>query len=188
MRVRRVVTGHNGQGEAVFVDDGYVEPTTVALSTTEYHELWRADSAPQFPDQGEIGAKTTFFPGLGGYRFFILTIPPGDGHANLEDLDLEAGLRELQEKLPGVLETNEYDNPGMHTTDTVDMEIVLSGEVVLELANGVERTLRTGDVNIQNGTRHRWHNRGTEPVTMAVVMVGASRQLPRTPPSQESMR
>src|SRR5208283_3071336 len=52
MRVRRVVTGHNDQGEAVFVDDGYVEPTTVALSTTEYHELWRADSAPQFPDLG----------------------------------------------------------------------------------------------------------------------------------------
>jgi len=177
MRVRRVITGHNGQGETVFVDDGYVEPTTVALSTTEYHELWRADAPSQFPDRGEIGAKTTFFPGLGGYRFFILTIPPGDGHANLENVDLEAGLRELQEKLPGVLETNEYDDPGMHTTDTVDMEIVLSGEVVLEL-----------DVNIQNGTRHRWHNRGTAPVTMAVVMVGASRQLPRTPPSQESMR
>jgi quercetin dioxygenase-like cupin family protein len=63
----------------------------------------------------------------------------------------------------------------MHTTDTVDMEIMLSGEVVLELDNGVERTLRTGDVNIQNGTRHRWHNRGTEPATMAVVMVGATR-------------
>jgi mannose-6-phosphate isomerase-like protein (cupin superfamily) len=132
-------------------------------------------SAPSFPDRGENGPKTTFFPGLGGYRFFILTIPPGDGHANLEGVDVEAGLRELQEKLPGVLETNEFDNPGMHTTDTVDMEIVLSGEVVLELDNGVERTLHTGDVNIQNGTRHRWHNRGTEPATMAVAVVGARR-------------
>jgi quercetin dioxygenase-like cupin family protein len=64
----------------------------------------------------------------------------------------------------------------MHTTDTVDMEIILSGEVVLELDNSVERTLHTGDVNIPNGTRHRWHNRGKEPVTMAVVMVGARRE------------
>ncbi len=175
MQVRRMVTGHNEQGEAVFVDDGYVEPTTVALSTTQYHELWRADSTPQFPDGGENGPKTTFLPALCGYRFFLLTIPPGDGHANLEGVDVEAGLRELQEKLPGVLETNEFDNPRMHTTDTVDMEIMLSGEVVLELDNGVERTLRAGDVNIQNGTRHRWHNRGTEPATMAVVMVGATR-------------
>lgn len=175
MRVRLVVTGHSEQGEAVFVDDGYVEPTTVALSTTQYHELWRADSAPQFPNCGENGPKTTFFPAPGGYRFFLLTIPPGDGHANLEGVDVAAGLRELQEKLPGVLETNEFDNPGMHTTDTVDMEIMLSGEVVLELDNGVERTLHTGDVNIQNGTRHRWHNRGTEPATMAVFIIGASR-------------
>ncbi len=84
-------------------------------------------------------------------------------------------MRELQEKLPGVLETNEFDHPGMHTTDTVDMEIMISGEIVLELDDGIETTLRAGDVNIQNGTRHRWHNRGTEPAVMAVAMVGLSR-------------
>jgi quercetin dioxygenase-like cupin family protein len=73
------------------------------------------------------------------------------------------------------LESNELDQPGMHTTDTVDMEIVISGEIILELDDGVETTLRAGDVNIQNGTRHRWHNRGSEPAVLAVAMVGASR-------------
>ncbi|MCW2664466.1 MAG: hypothetical protein JWP83_5618 [Mycobacterium sp.] len=29
----------------------------------------------------------------------------------------------------------------MHTTDTVDMEIILSGEILLELDDGVETTL-----------------------------------------------
>ena len=52
---------------------------------------------------------------------------------------------------------------------------MLSGEVVLELDNGVERTLHTGDVNIQNGTRHRWHNRGGVPAVLAVAMVGLPR-------------
>jgi mannose-6-phosphate isomerase-like protein (cupin superfamily) len=178
MQVRRVVTGHNDRGEAVFVDDAYVEPTTVTLSTTVYHELWRGDEAPTFPDPGVEGPKTTYFPSPGGYRFLILTIPPGDGHADIEGVDIEAGVRELQEKLPGLLETNEFDNPGMHTSDTVDMEIILSGEVVLELDNAVERTLQPGDVNIQNGTRHRWHNRGGVPVVMAIVMVGALRAEP----------
>ena len=98
-----------------------------------------------------------------------------DGGADVEGLDIEAGLRELQAKLPGMLETNEYDQPGMHTTDTVDMEIVISGEIVLELDDGVETTLRPGDVNIQNGTRHRWHNRGSEPAVLAVAMVGLPR-------------
>ena len=32
MNVRRVVTGHDAHGKAVIVDDGVVEPTTVALS------------------------------------------------------------------------------------------------------------------------------------------------------------
>jgi quercetin dioxygenase-like cupin family protein len=63
----------------------------------------------------------------------------------------------------------------MHTTGTVDMEIVISGELVLELDDGIEPTLRAGDVNIQNGTRHRWHNRGAEPTVTAVAMVGLSR-------------
>jgi mannose-6-phosphate isomerase-like protein (cupin superfamily) len=175
MNVRRVVTGHDAHGNAVIVDDAVVEATTVTLSPTVYHELWRADSNPTLPDAGANGPKTTFFPPVGGYRFFLLTFPPGDGSADFEGVDIEAGLRELQEKLPGVLETNELDQPGMHTTDTVDMEIVISGEIVLELDEGVETTLRAGDVNIQNGTRHRWHNRGSEPAVLAVAMVGASR-------------
>lgn len=178
MKVRRVVTGHDDQGKAIFVDDQLVEPTTVALSKTSYHELWRADAAPSFPGPGANGLKTTFFPSLGGYRFFLLTIPPGENYADLEGIDIEAGLRDLQEKMPGMLETNDFDHPGMHTTDTVDMEIVLSGEIVLELDDGAETTLHAGDVNIQNGTRHRWHNRSNEPVVMAVAMVGASRAEP----------
>lgn len=176
MSVRRVVTGHDAHGKAIIVDDHVVEPTTVTLTSTMYHELWRADAFPTLPDAGTNGPKTSFFPPVGGYRFFLFTYPPGDGGADLEGIDIEAGMRELQEKLPGVLETNELDQPGMHTTDTVDMEIVISGEIVLELDEGVETTLRAGDVNIQNGTRHRWHNRGSEPAVLAVAMVG----LPRT--------
>ena len=175
MGIRRVVTGHDENGKAIFVADDVVEPTTVLLSTTAYHELWRGDSTPVLPSPGLNGSKTTFFPQPDGYRFFVMTLPPGDGQAPLTGVDVEAGLKELEEKLPGVLETQDFENPGMHTSDTVDMEIVLSGEFVLELDDGAEATLRPGDVNIQNGTRHRWHNRGTEPAVMAVVIIGAKR-------------
>ena len=67
------------------------------------------------------------------------------------------------------------DDPGMHTTDTVDFEVVISGEIVLELDDGAEKVLRAGDTNIQNGTRHRWHNRGSEPAVIATFIVGAHR-------------
>jgi quercetin dioxygenase-like cupin family protein len=69
----------------------------------------------------------------------------------------------------------EADDPGMHTTDTVDFEVVISGEIILELDDGAEKVLRAGDTNIQNGTRHRWHNRGSEPAVIATFIVGANR-------------
>ena len=76
---------------------------------------------------------------------------------------------------PGIAERFEPDNPGMHTTDSVDYIVVLAGEVWLELDDGRLTRLRAGDTVVQNGTRHAWRNRGTEPVTLAVVQLGVQR-------------
>jgi quercetin dioxygenase-like cupin family protein len=64
----------------------------------------------------------------------------------------------------------------MHRTDTVDFEYVLSGEVWLQLDDGIEVLLRAGDTLIQNGTRHGWRNKGTEPCRMVVILIGARRR------------
>jgi quercetin dioxygenase-like cupin family protein len=53
--------------------------------------------------------------------------------------------------------------------------VVLSGEVVLELDDGAKKVLRPGDTAVQNGTRHRWGNPGTEPAVLAVFLIGAYR-------------
>ena len=42
----------------------------------------------------------------------------------------------------------------MHITDTIDFEVGLSGEVILELDGEAEKVLRAGDTVVQNGTRH----------------------------------
>ena len=57
-----------------------------------------------------------------------------------------------------------------HATDTIDYGIVLSGEIWMELDEG-EVHLRTGDVVIQRSTLHNWVNRGTEPCTIAFVLI-----------------
>jgi quercetin dioxygenase-like cupin family protein len=85
-------------------------------------------------------------------------------------------LAEFEQMLPGLASYVEPDHPGMHTTATVDFEVVLSGEVVLELDDGTEVVLRTGDTVVQNGTRHRWSNRSDAPATLAVFIVGAHHQ------------
>jgi hypothetical protein len=176
--MRRVVTGER-DGKAVFVEDGDIDATTTSLSAVTYHEIWRGDDQPAFPADGTNGTKSTFFPAAGGYRFFILTLPPGGAHGDPDSApspdDLAEAVREMDEKLPGIRDWLEADDPGMHRTDTVDMEIVLSGEIVLELDDGVEKVLRAGDTNIQNGTRHRWHNRSSEPAVLACFLVGGTR-------------
>ena len=63
----------------------------------------------------------------------------------------------------------------MHTTDSTDFGVFLSGNVVLELDDGAEVSLSPGDVVVQNGTRHRWRVVGDVPATLAVFIVGAHR-------------
>ena len=65
---------------------------------------------------------------------------------------------------------------GMHTTDTVDFDVVVSGEVVLELDDRAEVLLKAGNCVIQNGTRHAWHNRSSANCLIAVTLPGAQRK------------
>ena len=61
----------------------------------------------------------------------------------------------------------------MHRTRSMDYAVILSGSIVLELDDGVEVSLDAGDVLVQRGTNHNWVNRGTEPCTIAFVLIDA---------------
>jgi mannose-6-phosphate isomerase-like protein (cupin superfamily) len=174
VNVRRVVTGHDAQGHAVFVNDDVLPPTTAAmLPGVEFHRVWGADTVQQFPNAGALPPAPLYFPPVGGFRFGLFTLPPAGTALPHEQLDAAAAFKELDEKLPGLVQYMEPDAPGMHTTPTVDIDLVLSGEVVLELDNGAMTTLRPGDSVVQNGTRHRWRNEGTTPATIAYFICGA---------------
>lgn len=173
MDVRRVVTGHDADGKAVFVSDDVVAPVAPAVMPgSEFHRLWGADEAPRFPDDGAVPPHSSYFPPVGGVRFGFFTIPPA-GAVLPEDLDVAAGLAEVERTLPGLMGHMEADDPGMHTTATVDFEVVLEGAVTLELDDGATVTLRPGDTVVQNGTRHRWSNPGDVPARLAVFIAGA---------------
>ena len=173
MNKRLVVTGRDASGKSVFVSDERIEPIKVALVPgAEFHRLWGGDTVPSLPADGTPPAQPTYFPPPNGYRFGFFTLPPLDEGA-LGEIDMNAALQEFAEKLPGLAEHMEPDNPGMHTTTTIDYGVVVSGSVVLELDDGAEVELKTGDAYIQNGTRHRWINREKEPAVIAIAIVGA---------------
>src|SRR5207247_9280981 len=113
----------------------------------------------------------------------LFMLPP-DSMTPAAEVDVEWALKEAEEKLPGAIAHLEPDNPGMHTTDTIDFEYIISGEVWLELDDGVEVHLRAGDTVVQNGTRHAWRNKSSEPCKIVVFMVG----VPRHPSGLEAAR
>jgi mannose-6-phosphate isomerase-like protein (cupin superfamily) len=176
MKVRRVVTGHTPNGKATVASDTEVDAITLdLLPGAEFYRLWGADEAPTFPDSGSPRPAPSYFPPVGGFRFGLFTVAP-DTVAMPEDLDMQLALAEMEGKLPGLAACLEGDNPGMHTTNTIDFEYVLSGEVWLELDDGEEVHLRAGDTVVQNGTRHAWRNRHTEPCRLVVCLIGAHRR------------
>jgi hypothetical protein len=173
MKIRRVVTGHDSKGKAVFASDTQVDAVTAALLPgSEFHRLWGGNRAPSFPDDGSLPDQNPYFPAVGGFRFGMFTLPPESQSRPVIE-DMAAAAVELEATLPGLAGFMEADAPGMHTTSTIDFEVVLEGEVWLELDDGAVAHLRAGDTVVQNGTRHAWHNRGHKPARLAVFIIGA---------------
>jgi hypothetical protein len=133
------------------VSDEQVTPVTPALAPGGgIHRIWRADQAPNFPDAGLPSPQLSYLPPARGFRFAFFTVGPV-GTRFSDDFDVSSATVEFEKQLPGLLSHFESGNKGIQTTDTIDFEIVISGEVVLELDNGAQTLLRPGDTVVQNG-------------------------------------
>ena len=67
------------------------------------------------------------------------------------------------------------DDPGMHTTDTIDYVYIVAGQADLELDDGRTERVTAGDCVVQRGTRHAWRVVGEEPLVLCAVLIGAER-------------
>jgi mannose-6-phosphate isomerase-like protein (cupin superfamily) len=177
MEIHCVVTGQNETGKSVIVRNTPVQPICLALFPGyEFHRVWGSDSVPELPSDGTLPRQPRYFPPKNGFRFGFFTIPPETRTRVDGRINTASAIEEIQQRLPGMLEVLERDHPGMHTTDTVDFDVVVSGEVYLELDDEAEVLLKAGDCVIQNGTRHAWHNRSSEKCLIAVTLLGAERK------------
>lgn len=179
--LRRAVTGVGGNGQAVITSDGQ-PPRTAGMTTFPgfwMSEIWAVDGHPALPPDGDpTVTMTKFIPDAGDIRVRIWSFPPATA-ARL-DVDPAAFDKELATLFPGFEDTVDPDNPGMHITDTIDVNIVISGELVLRLDSGEEARFGPGDSIVQLGTQHAWANEQDQPCVVATVMVGA-RRTPREP-------
>lgn len=100
----------------------------------------------------------------------IVQFPPKTAFIGIDPV---AAGEEERRVLPGLAELFDPARPGFHATPTIDQAILLQGEIWLELDEGQETLVRAGDVVIQNGTPHAWHNRTDKPAIIAAFMLGA---------------
>ncbi|HSV34169.1 MAG TPA: cupin domain-containing protein [Ramlibacter sp.] len=180
MQIRRVVASNGADGKSAVQSDGFAPRAAQYQSVPGFASavLWSTPAAPA------VGAsvpavdatpEVTFVPGPGETRLLMVTFPP-DSVMMRADFDPAAFGAEFAQKAPGLAERFEMDSPGMHTTDSIDYDVVLDGEITLELDGGKEVALKRHDVCVQHGTRHAWRNKSDKPATMLFVLVGATRR------------
>jgi quercetin dioxygenase-like cupin family protein len=143
LTVRRVVTGHDETGRAVVVSDAVAENISRKRAGYESCVLWSTTSVPA--DNAD----------------------PTDGATHDVATSVADGtVFRVVRYAPGVA-------PRVHRTESLDYAVVISGEIDMELDDGVTVHLCAGDVLVQRGTVHNWINRGTEPCVIGFVLVGA---------------
>jgi mannose-6-phosphate isomerase-like protein (cupin superfamily) len=175
---RRVVTGHEN-GKSIIQSDERLEAYRFkAVPGFEHTLLWENRGVPDLSQEQKPGRYPQWLiPGPGGSRLHVVAYPPAG--ASQARFDPAAAAKEYAERLPGLSDSFEREDPGMHRTNTVDYAVVLEGEIGLELDDGTVHLIR-GDSVIQNGTRHAWRNKGQENATMLFVILGAKTHLRRS--------
>ena len=144
LNVRRLITGHDDNGKAVVFMDETASNMRIPRPGVETALVWMTDSTPaELTGREDLGARTVERPP--SYRGTIFRVI---------------------EFSPG----NERD---MHVTPTIDYAVVMSGEIDMELDDGVEVRLQAGDMLVQRATVHNWVNRGDAPCVIAFVLIDA---------------
>ncbi|EEA01002.1 Cupin 2 conserved barrel domain protein [Burkholderia sp. H160] len=172
--IRRVVTGHDPNGQAVVVSDGALPNVAqiAAIPGTVFHEVWSTSATPAPLDNGAdptVGALM-LPPPKHGTRMRFVDIPPdtaeflAHGATRVHDAFSQIG-----DAAASTVRTDS-PHPLMHRTESIDYGVVIEGEMTLVL-DAAEVALAPGSVVIQRGTNHAWANRSGRPCRMLFVLI-----------------
>ena len=173
---RRIVTGHDQQGQAIIQEDG--PPPRVRRIGGEigpiFYEVWNTRETPALinrasgepPEEG-----VSLAPPKNGTRIRVLDIPPEDERiATITPEEAQAHFAEVGAGGASSHSADGSRHAFMHRTQTVDYGIVLEGELTLIVDTG-ETIVRAGDIVIQRGTNHGWANRSGKNCRIAFILI-----------------
>ncbi len=144
-RIRRVVTAHDENGNAVVASDATLESSPGNIDRNiSTADLWWTHTMPVDVKQHDASHEPSpRMPTSKGTLLKVLELSPGT-------------------------------KPVMHKTDTLDYAVVMEGEVDMLLDGAAEVHLEAGDILIQRATLHGWANRSDKPCRIAFLLVSAA--------------
>ena len=169
--VRRLVTIDDETGKSKAIQDGpcpdgCTDPARPGFSSTR---IWVTDGTPaRINGVRETWQRPhTIEPLPGGSVCRVVTFPPDDGYrGKVGATEVEAFFRAMGS--PGASTYSaKAPHPYMQKTRTLDLCLVLDGEVTLML-DTAEVRLNAGDSVVQRATNHAWSNRSTRPCVVVV--------------------
>jgi uncharacterized cupin superfamily protein len=171
-QVRRIVcVDDDGKSKAIAdgpAPDVRSDPARPGYAATR---IWVTDRTPARIDgiTETLDMPHTLEPPAGGSVCRIVTFAPDDTFKG------KVGAREVAAYFkamcsPGASTySTAAPHPYMQKTRTLDLCVVLEGEITLVL-DTQEVHLKAGDTVVQRGTNHAWSNRSGRPCTIAISM------------------
>jgi mannose-6-phosphate isomerase-like protein (cupin superfamily) len=174
-QVRRIVTGHDGQGRSIVSEDRtapsvHTNPKRLGYVLTQ---LWATDETPapvgNEPDPTSRPLKLE--PPKNGTVVRIIEFgPEGEWIEQLSTADTQVAWGALGTATASTNQTGRARHPFMHRTQSVDYALILQGEITLVL-DAHEVVMRAGDFLVERGTNHAWANRSGKPCRILFVLI-----------------
>ncbi|KFZ15697.1 hypothetical protein V502_05440 [Pseudogymnoascus sp. VKM F-4520 (FW-2644)] len=153
---RRLVTGHNKEGKAIFDFDEVlvpVNPVPVALSQAGLSNL---------PLGVTLIHRTRNYP---------VKIQGSTEELTVDNLRRNRGEKGIVCQIVDLPPTPKGTPGFLHRNQSLDYGVVLKGSMKIILDDGVEHTLNEGDVYVQKGTMHAWKNITSEYCRFLTVVI-----------------
>lgn len=144
--IRKVVMGHDDDGRTIVMSDAPATTHGPLGNGSTIYDIWETFQAPTPipPREADPSDRPLDYrlPDI-GTRLRIAEFPPSGGA-----------------------------EPFMHRTESVDIVMVLYGEMTMLVEDGEDVVLRAGDTLVQRATIHAWVNRSDQPCRVMFLMVG----------------
>ncbi len=142
--IRRIVTGHDADARAMIKSDEFFPSEPIAIGGAEFALLWTTATVP------------------------------ADNNDETDGRTRDAGLTPNQGSVIRIVDFLPGGTSPMHRTNSIDYGIILSGEIELELEDGIKTTAGPHTIIIQRGTNHKWRNPSqSEYARVAFVLIEA---------------